>query len=182
MNSLTIQIGNMKRVLPLIKGEGVSYYFFNMLGDVELNKESAKALAKKVIKDSDVIVTIETKAIALVEELSKLLNQPRYVVVRKNKKAYMSNEVTVQGKTIISGEVDYYIDGHDIEYLKGKRVIVIDDVISTCGTIDAVYRILEKSNIKILQFGCVLTEGERRKEYRDIPLISLDHIPLIKNN
>ena len=83
-NYFKIKIGNCERLLPLVKGDKFSYYSFNMLGDTELNKEAAKEIAAAV-RDTEVIVTIESKAIALVQEASSILNHPKYVVIRKFK-------------------------------------------------------------------------------------------------
>lgn len=176
-----IKVGNCERQLPLIKGDKISYYSFNMLGDTELNRESAKVVAK-LISDSDVIVTVESKAIALVQEISALLKQPRYVVIRKTRKSYMKNEMSVSGSTIISGDANYFIDGVDVEYLKGKRIAVIDDVISTCGTIEAINRLLEKCGLQISKIACVLCEGKITTEFKGIEVSSCGFIPLLENN
>ena len=176
-----IKIGNCERTLPLIQGDKFSYYSFNMLGDTELNRECAKEVAK-LISDSDVIVTVESKAIALVQEVSGFLKQCRYVVIRKSKKSYMRNEISVTGNTIISGNTNYFIDGADIEYLKDKRIVVVDDVVSTCGTIDAIYRLLNKCNLKIFKIACVLCEGKITKEFKGIEVASCGFIPLLENN
>ena len=176
-----LKIGNCERKLPLIKGDKISYYSFNMLGDAELNRECAKEIAK-FINDSDVIVTVESKAIALVQEISTLLGHPRYVVIRKSKKSYMENEVSVFGNTIISGDTNYIINGTDIEYLKGKRIAVVDDVVSTCGTIDAIYRLLDKCELQIFKIACILCEGKITKEFKGIKVDSCGFIPLLENS
>ena len=176
-----IKIGQCERQLPLIKGDKFSYYSFNMLGDTELNIEAAKEVSRLVV-DSDVVVTVESKAIALVQEVSALLKHPRYVVIRKSKKSYMKNEVSVSGNTIISGDANYYIDGTDVEYLKNKRIAVVDDVVSTCGTIDAIYRLLAKCDLRISKIACVLCEGKVTTEFKGIEAASCGFIPLLENN
>ena len=174
-------IGKCKRQLPLVKTDKVAYYSFNMLGDTELNVEAAKEISDK-IKDSEVIVTIESKAIALVQEISSILKQSRYVVARKTQKSYMKNSVSVSGNTIISGENNYYIDGNDAEYLKGKRIALVDDVISTCGTIDAIYRLLKKCDLEIYKIACVLCEGVVTTNFKGIDVYSCGFIPLLENH
>ncbi len=178
-NKFKVTIGSCERYLDLIKGNGFSYYSFNMLGDSVLNRVSAQELVKLINKDIDAIVTIESKAIALAQELSGLLGHPRYVVVRKSNKGYMKNAVSVSGNTIISGKADYFINGEDVDYLKGKRILVLDDVISTCGTIDATYRLLKKCGLSVTQFACVLCEGKVTKQFDNIPVVSCGFIPLI---
>ncbi len=176
-----VKIGKCERDLPLIKSGSLSYYSFNMMGDTELNAEAAKLLAP-LLGDIDIIVTIESKAIGLVQELSALLNHTRYVIVRKALKSYMSNPISVPGKTIISGGSNYFIDGSDIKHLEGKKIAIVDDVVSTCGTIDAIYRLLEKANLTINKIACVLCEGKRTTEFKKIPVVSCGFIPLMENS
>lgn len=172
-----IKIGNCSRRLKLVKSDTISYYSFNMMGDAELNKEAAIELAK-LIKNIDVIVTVESKAIGLAEEVSQLLGFKRYIIVRKTKKSYMDNIVSVSGDTIISGSANYYLDGCDVDYLKDKRILVLDDVISTGGTIDAIYRLLSKCNLNIVSFACVCFEGKKTTEIHQIPVLSCAFFPL----
>lgn len=172
-----VKIGHCIRKLPLVKGD-FFYYSFNMLGDSELNKASAKEIKKSLTDDLDVIVTIESKAIALAQELAIEFGHPRYVVIRKSKKSYMKNEVSITGNTIISGYNTYYLDGADIDYLKGKKIVVVDDVISTGGTIDAVYRLLTSAGLSVSQYACVLCEGKITTEFKGIPVVSCGFIPL----
>ena len=176
-----IKVGNCYRELPLVKASNIYYYSFNMIGDVELNKEAAKEISKYLF-DIDVIVTIESKAIALTQEIASIMGHSRYVVIRKSKKSYMKNEKSVSGNTIISGTNDYYLDGIDIDYLKNKKICLIDDVISTCGTIDAVYRLLKECNLSIDLIACVLCEGRRIDSYKDIPIKSIGFIPIKERN
>lgn len=175
-----IKIGNCERVLPLIKSDKISFFSFNMLGDTKLNEESARVLAP-YLNDVDIIVTIESKAIALVQELASLLKHPRYVIVRKSQKSYMINPLSVSGNTIISGDVQYYLDGSDIEFLKDKRIAVVDDVISTGGTIDSIYRLLQRANLETVRFLCVLCEGKLTTEFNGLPVVSCGLIPLLEN-
>ena len=176
-----VKIGNCERELPLVNAGKASYYSFNMMGDMELNVESAKLLAS-FLEDTDIIVTVESKAIALVQELASILKHPRYVIVRKSAKSYMVNPISVPGNTIISGGADYYLDGTDIEHLKGKRIAIVDDVISTCGTIDAICRLLKKAGLTINKIACILCEGKVTTEFNSIPVISCGFIPLMENN
>ena len=182
-NFYKIVIGTCERNLKLIKTETGAYYSYNMLGDCTLNQEAAQVLGKLIDHTAfDAIVTVESKAIALVQELAVLLRHKKYVVIRKSLKSYMTNVVSVSGSTIISGSGRYFIDGADVEYLQGKRILVVDDVISTCGTIDAVYRLLSKCELKINAFACVLCEGTITQTFQGIPVISCGFIPLPEIN
>lgn len=179
-NELEIKIGNCTRILPLISGNIVSYYSFNMLGDVELNREAAKLLSSKIMSGVDSIVSIESKAIALTQCVCDELKHSRYVIIRKTRKNYMKDILCVTGNTIISGENNYYIDGEDIKFLKGKKVVVLDDVISTCGTIDAIDRLLNIAGVEIVQFACVLCEGTNTISFKGKPVVSCGFIPLLE--
>ena len=181
MTKFKVTVGNCERDLNLVRGDKISYYSFNMLGDSVLNREAAKQLVKLVDTSIDVIVTIESKAIALAQEMSTLLGHPRYVVIRKAKKSYMSNVVSVCGNTIISGEANYFLNGEDVDYLQGKRILVLDDVISTGGTIDATCRLLNKCGLSVVQFACVLCEGKVTTEFNGVPVVSCGFIPLVEN-
>lgn len=172
-----IKIGNCSRRLKLVKTDKVLYYSFNMMGDAELNKESAAELVK-FIKNVNAIVTVESKAIGLAEEVSQLLGLKKYVIIRKSKKSYMNNVVSVNGNTIISGNNEYFLDGCDADYLKDKQILVLDDVISTGGTINAVYRLLKGCNLDIVSFACVCCEGKITSEFHGIPVISCAFFPL----
>ena len=176
-----VKIGKCERMLPLINSGKISYYSFNMMGDAELNIESAKVLATS-LKDIDVIVTVESKAIALAQEVASILKHPKYVIVRKSAKSYMVNPISASGNTIISGGANYYLDGNDVEYLKNKRIAVVDDVVSTCGTIDAIYRLLAKAKLTINKIACVLCEGKVTTEFKGFPVISCGFIPLMESN
>ena len=91
----------------------------------------------------------------------------------------MKDEISISGNTIISGYNDYYLDGTDINYLKGKKIVVVDDVISTGGTMDAVYRLLTSVGLKISQYACVLCEGIMTTDIKGVPVVSCGFIPLI---
>lgn len=179
-NFYKIKVGKCERNLPLVHGEKVSYYSFNMLGDTELNIEFAKELAK-LLGDTEAIVTVESKAIALAQELASILKIDKYVIVRKSLKSYMHNPFSISSNTIISGSSTYYLDGDDANFLKNKKIVVVDDVISTCGTIDAIYKLLKKANLIVSKFACVLCEGKKTIEFNSIPVISCGYLPLVEN-
>jgi adenine phosphoribosyltransferase len=173
--------------LPLVKvNENLSIYSFNMMGKGAWNREAAKSLFRfiKMINDEDLfkfdaVLTAESKAIALTEQLTELLGIDRYVVLRKGEKAYMENPIMVETKSITTaGTQRLYLDRLDLELVQGKKVLVVDDVISTGGTLDAILTMAEKAGFTIQAAACVLTEGEHRAQYKNIPVIALGHIPL----
>lgn len=179
-----IEIEKNKFILPLVKTNKVFYYSLNLLGESNLNHIVANALYKKISKLNmhiDTILTVESKAIALAENLASLLNINKYIVVRKNIKSYMKIPIIVSEKTIISGECQYVIDEPDLIELENKNILILDDVVSTGGTIKALFKILAKISHKKIAIACCLTEGEERTQIDDVPLISCGFIPLFNN-
>lgn len=169
--------------LPLVKAENISYYSFNMLGMSKWNQEVAKSLydMNAMILNGEkpeVIITVESKAIGLTEELSKLYNCDKYIVIRKTRKSYMKNPISINNSTIISGNSSYWIDGDDLNYLKNKKFIICDDVISTGGTITAILDLLKSFESKPLLLCCALTEGFEWTEFNGIKVVSCAHLPL----
>jgi adenine phosphoribosyltransferase len=184
MNEYGITIGELTVSLPLVKvSDELSIYSFNMMGKASWNREAAKAISRGISlngpHDFHAVVTAESKAIALTEQLAELFAMDRYVVLRKSVKAYMENPIKVETQSITTAGVQHlYIDRTDAEYIKDRKVLVVDDVVSTGGTLDAIFKIAEKANFKIARIACVLTEGVKRTEYNGVPLVSIDHIPI----
>jgi adenine phosphoribosyltransferase len=160
-----------------------------MMGKAKWNREAAKTLFKLINSEEsrvaggkfDAIVTAESKAIALTEQLAELMRMDRYVVLRKSVKAYMEDPISVETKSITTlGTQMLYLDRLDMELIRGKNILMVDDVVSTGGTLDAIIQVAEKAEFNIALIACVLTEGEKRDNYNNIPLISIDHIPIPK--
>ena len=150
---------------------------FIMLGDVELTKACAKALAKKLPAETDVILTAETKGIPLAAALASELDMQRYVVARKSVKAYMENALWVEDISITTkGVQKLCLDGVDAaRIIKGKNILLLDDVISTGGSMKALCELTEKAGGNIIGQACVLAEGDAAK--RD-DIIFLEALPL----
>lgn len=147
---------------------------FILFGDVEVTVASAKELLKKV-PDFDVILTPEAKSIPLAYEMSRQSNKP-YVVVRKGVKVYMSDPISVSVKSITTNNVQtLYIGSEDSEIIKGKRVLVVDDVISTGESLAAVLELTEKAGGIVAASCAVLAEGDAAE--RD-DIIFLEPLPL----
>jgi len=180
----TVCFNNEEFQLDLVRTSSVSYYSFNMLGNSRLNHLVAEELWKRITAQGlhfDTILTVESKAIALTENLSQLLKIDRYIVVRKSQKSYMQNPVSFFGKTIISGTCNYVIDKPDIDWLCKKNVLILDDVVSTGGTIQTLLKILNCAKPQSTVIACALTEGNPHISFGDIPLISCGHIPLFNS-
>ena len=170
--------------LPLVRDEetGVSFYSFNMIGRARWCAETAALLYAHVVglylpRTPTVLVTAEAKAIALTQEMASIMGHDRYVVLRKSKKSYMRDPVSFAGDTVISGSQEYWIDRDDADFLRGKDVVVVDDVISTGGTAKTFLEVASTVGFHVAAFACVLTEDEDRSSFDGIPLAKLNHIP-----
>ena len=128
----TLHIAGCTRNLPILNvTDKLAIAGFVMLGDVELTDACAQALAKKVPSETDYVLTAETKGIPLAEELARALGMDRYIVARKSVKAYMENALWVDDVSITTkGTQKLCLDGTDIERIKGKNVLLLDDVMS----------------------------------------------------
>ena len=170
-------------VLPLVVSpDGFGIYSFNLMGQSKLNAICAKLLKRKLTETNaefDIFMTAEAKAIGLTEELARLYNHDEYVVLRKSRKLYMNNPVEMTVKSITTPEPQkFFLGRENYELLQGKRVVAIDDVISTGGTMNAFFEMSRQIGFTIVIIAVVLTEEIRWTGYEGVPVISLDHIPL----
>lgn len=179
MKTYNIEIAGIKRELPIIRiNDKLSIASFVILGDTEIVCASALELVKKLPK-VDFLVTAEAKGIPLCFELSRLLKMKKYIVARKSIKPYMYtpiiNEVlsiTTQKKQIL------VLDEHDALEIKGKKIAIIDDVISTGESLSAIERLVETSGGIVAVKAAILAEGEAAKR-NDI--IFLETLPLFED-
>ena len=147
---------------------------FIMFGDVEITVESAKQLLGKV-PEFDVIVTAESKGIPLAYEMSRQSGKP-YVVARKTVKLYMTDCISATVNSITTaGEQTLYLDGDKAAMIKGKRVLIADDVISTGESLKSIEAIVNQAGGNIVAKATVLAEGEAAD--RD-DIIFLDRLPV----
>lgn len=173
----SVEIAGLTRELPLFEIKpGLKIAILNILGDTELVQACAKELALK-LKDVqfDVLVTAEAKSIPLVYALSVETKKP-YVVLRKAYKLYMGDALKAETLSITTGQPQTLIlDEKDRELVKGKNVVIVDDVISTGSTLQGMRMILDKAGSTIAAETAIFTEGDR-SEWMNI--ISLGHLPL----
>ena len=165
--------------IPMLDiGDGFHIYSFDMTGECEWNRVAAKELLKKLAAyDFDGFVTVQTKSCGLSQAISA--DYPKYLELRKSKKAFMVEPQGVSVQSITTqGKQELWIGKEKYEYFMGKKLCFLDDVVSTGGTIDAVLELAKKIDIEIAVIACVLTEGAERTEYKGIPPVALDHIPL----
>jgi adenine phosphoribosyltransferase len=172
-----IEIAGLKRSLRLFEVKpGLRIALLNILGDTELVEACARALAKKLKSvEYDVLVTAEAKSIPLAHALSVVTRKP-YVVLRKAYKPYMGAALIAETLSITTGQPQTLIlDEKDHEVIKGKRVVLMDDVISTGSTSQGMRLIMEKGGANVVAEAAILTEGERAKWEH---ILSLGHLPL----
>lgn len=168
-----VRVGDLVRRLPIIDVGGVSVALLNLLGDTELVEEAAKLLATKVPAGTEAFVTPEVKAVPLAHALSRLTGVP-YVVVRKTEKPYMVGAVSRTVVSITTGKPQTLVlDGGDVPRLAGRSVVVVDDVVSTGGTLEGLVDLLGGIGARVAGTMVVFTEGDLRDD-----VIALGHLPL----
>ncbi|GAB4500789.1 MAG: phosphoribosyltransferase family protein [Anaerolineales bacterium] len=172
-----IEIAGLKRELRLFQiAPNLKIAILNILGDTELTQAAAKALALKLSAlDYDTLVTAEAKSIPLAYALAVETRKP-YVVLRKSYKPYMGDALQAETLSITTGKPQTLIlDAKDRALVKGKKVVIVDDVISTGSTLQGMRMILEKAGAQVAAEAAILTEGEKSKW---LHIVSLGHLPL----
>ena len=176
----TMKIAGLERNLPLCPITDDLYIAgFVMFGDVEITQKCAEELLK-MAPECDVIVTAESKGIPLAYEMAKQAGDETYIVARKAPKLYMKNVQTTVVKSITTGNVQMLCIGEEeINKIKGKRILIVDDVISTGGSLRSVERLVTEAGGNIVGKMAVLAEGEAAE--RD-DIIYLEKLPLFNKD
>ena len=171
-----MDIAGLKRELPLCKVSDELYIgAFVMFGDVELTVHCAAELLK-LAPEYDYIIAPEAKAIPLLYEMARQSAADRYFLARKSAKAYMSDVFEVQVKSITTAAVQRLVlDKADAELIRGKRMLIVDDVISTGESLQAMEELVNKAGGIIAGKMAVLAEGDAQN--RD-DIITLAPLPL----
>ena len=171
-----IDIAGLKRDLPLCKVTDDLYIgAFVMFGDVEVTVHSATELLKRA-PEYDYLIAPEAKAIPLLYEMARQSGADKYFVARKGVKAYMSGSFEVNVKSITTMHVQKLVlDAADAEMIRGKRMLILDDVISTGESLHAMEELVTQAGGIIAGKMAVLAEGDAAK--RD-DIIVLAPLPL----
>jgi adenine phosphoribosyltransferase len=172
-----VEVAGTKRELPLFEIKpGLKIAILNILGDTELVQNCARELAKKLEHITyDVLVTAEAKSIPLAYALAVETKKP-YVILRKSYKPYMGKALQAETLSITTGQNQtLYLDEKDLGLLDRKKVVIVDDVISTGSTLQGMRILIQKASAQIVAEAAIFTEGERAK-WREI--ISLGHLPV----
>ncbi len=175
-----IEIAGVQRDLPLFEvAPGLRIAVLNILGDTELTEASARALAEKLTGvDYDVLVTAEAKSIPLIYALSVATGKP-YVVLRKSYKPYMGAAISAETLSITTGKPQtLYLDEKDRALVAGRKVILVDDVISTGSTLNGMSSVVQQAGAEVVSHAAICTEGDDPAEWNGV--IALAHLPLFK--
>ncbi len=178
-NVYPIEICGLKRNLPICPvNDELSIAGFVMFSDVEITVATATELLKRVkerVGDFDVIITAESKGIPLAYEMSRQSGK-KYIPARKSTKLYMKDPVAVPVKSITTTTTQtLYLDRVDMEYINGKKVYIVDDVISTGESLAALSELVRIAGGNVVAMGTVLAEGDAAK--RD-DIIFLEELPV----
>lgn len=171
-----MKIAGLERSLPLCKVTDDLYIAaFIMFGDVEITKAAAAELLKKA-PEFDIMLTAECKSIPLIYEMARQTDSDNYIIARKGTKVYMHNVISAEVNSITTAHPQIlYLDEDCVNALKGKRVLIVDDVISTGESLKCLELLAKKSGADIVGKMAVLAEGEAA-ENEDI--IYLEKLPL----
>ncbi len=175
--SYELHVAGCKRMLPILNiSDNLAIAAFVILGDVELVGNCARELAKRIPPETEILMTAETKGIPLVAELARQMGMNWYITARKSIKAYMENPLIVDDESITTkGKQILCLMDDDIERIRGKNVLLVDDVISTGGSMKALRELAEKADGKVIGEAAILAEGDASKR-KDI--IYLESLPL----
>lgn len=183
--SYTIQVAGLERALPICKIHDELYIAgFVVFGDVELTEACARELLKLAEPDSyDYMLTAEAKGIPLIHEMARQSGAKKYFLARKGDKAYMQDTLRVEDRSITTaGSQVLYLDGRDAELMRGKRILVVDDVISTGGSLHALEALVQAAGGVVAGRLAVLAEGDARHRtdirfLAPLPLFNADGTP-----
>ena len=174
----TMNVAGLQRDLPICPvNENLYIAGFVIFGDPELTECCARELLKKA-PEYDYIITAEANGIPLAHEMARQAGDARYILARKGPKLYMQDIVSVTVNSITTAkEQKLYLDGADAKLIRGKRVLIVDDVISTGESLKALEALVEKAGGVICGRMAILAEGDAQERP---DLIYLEKLPLFK--
>lgn len=178
-DTYAVNVAGLSRDLPLFEvAPGLRIAVLNILGDTELTENCAKTLAERLQDiDFDLFVTPEAKSIPLAHALSAFTGKG-YVVLRKVYKPYMGEALHTQTQSITTGATqDLYLDEKDRTLITGRRVVLLDDVISTGSTLNGMHELMTLAGAEVMAEAAIFTEGDPA-EWKSV--IALGNLPLFK--
>ena len=173
-------IAGLSRKLPVCRiNDDLSIAAFVLFGDVEMTIAAAEHLLK-VAPEHDILITAEAKGIPLVHEMARQNGESRYIIARKVVKLYMKEVFSVELRSITTEKTQsLFIDTAEAALMKGKSVLIVDDVISTGESVRAVEKLVKEAGGNIVGKMAVLAEGDAK--YRD-DIIFLEYLPLLNSD
>ena len=179
-NTYKLKVAGVERDLPLCPlNDKLSIAAFVIFGDVELTCACARELVK-IAPEHDVMITSESKGIPLIFEMARQMGVNHYVVARKMQKLYMSDTFCCEVNSITTAKKQTLcLDGKDAELMRGKRVLIVDDVISTGESLHAIEALVEHAGGNIVGKMAILAEGDA-KDREDI--LYLEPLPLFNSD
>ena len=180
MKYYNMNIAGLDRALPICRVNDDLYIAgFVIFGDPELTTACAKALLEKA-PEYDYLITAEAKGIPLVHEMARLQNNQKYMLARKGAKLYMTNILSVSVQSITTAkEQKLFLDGADAELMKGKKILIVDDVISTGESLNALEELVRQAGGEVCGRMAILAEGDAID--RD-DIIYLEPLPLFNKD
>ena len=171
-----MNVAGLERDLPICPvNDKLSIAGFVIFGDQELTVACARDLLKKA-PEYDLIITAESKGIPLAHEMARQANNSKYILARKGPKLYMRDIFSVSVNSITTAkEQNLYLDGADAALMKGKRILIVDDVISTGESLKALEALVEQAGGEICGRMAILAEGDAQERP---DLIYLEKLPL----
>ena len=173
-----VDIKGMEASLPVLPlPSGIKIAFFNLHGDQRMTEHCGKHIAE-LLDGCEVLITAESKGLQLTHVAARELGMPYYAVARKSKKLYMQDGISVSyGSSITTGKAqEFFLSKHDVDLIKGKKVGIVDDVISTGESLVGLEEIVKKAGGIIYKKAFVLAEGDA-KDRDDV--LYLATIPLL---
>jgi len=173
----TVDIQGFEAQLPILPlPSGIKIAFFNLHGDSQLTEHCAKKLAP-YLSDCDVLITAESKGLQLAHCTARELGQRFYAVARKTKKLYMQDglDIVIESSITTGKEQHLYLSKHDADLLKGKKVGIIDDVVSTGASLAGLEKLVNEAGGIIHKKAFVLAEADAA-DRKDV--IFLAQIPI----
>ena len=170
-------IAGLRRELPLCKVADNFYIgAFIMFGDAEITVACARELLARAPKEYDYLLTAEAKSIPLIHEMARQSGASEYFVARKGMKVYLMNPIHVQVRSITTQhDQDLYLSGADAAKMKGKKILIVDDVISTGESLHALEELVHQAGGEVAGRMAVLAEGDAQKR-EDI--VYLEKLPV----
>ena len=177
MHTYSMKIAGLDRELPICKVTDDLYIgAFIMFGDAEITVACAKELLARAPKEYDYLLTAEAKSIPLIHEMARQSGASEYFVARKGMKVYLTDPIHVQVRSITTQhDQDLYLSGADAAKMKGKKILIVDDVISTGESLHALEELVHQAGGEVAGRMAVLAEGDAQKR-EDI--VYLEKLPV----